>query len=306
MAISQSIREIRRVANRAKREVISQVPPARWAADSLDERRRRQWAAQLPSLSGPGADIVRGLEQDAIVVGQLDDDFATPGNAGLKVALEALVGPLSQQDRSGGSTLRPGQADLVSDLALWHWGLQEELLDVVEHYLGVAPRYFGPEVRREVADSQATGVRQWHRDSEDRRMVKVLVWLNDVDELGGPFAYIPVDRSTEAVRELRYVSGFVSDEKLYSIVPEGEVRTVTGPKWTAFMADNTRLVHKASPPVARDRYSVTFTWSTRHPLKTIEPVPWTASQVERIRTGLTERQLGCLPQHLAEARRSGG
>lgn len=301
MSYPQPIKEFQRVANRAKRQVIAQVPPVRWAAESLHERRRRQWAGNLPPLRERGADLVSRLEAEAIVASTLDD-FEVPGTEELKAALEPMIEPLAGRDPAGASTLRPSQEEMVGDLSLWHWGLQDRLLDVVENYLGVSPRYFGPEIRREVADSQAVGVRQWHRDSEDRRMLKILVWLNDVDELGGPFAYLPIVRSEEAVRSLSYVSGFVSEDRLHSIVPADEVRTVTGPKWTAFMADNTRLLHKATPPVARDRYSVTFTWSTRHPLKTIEPVPWTPYQADRITSGLSGRQLGCLPPHLARRR----
>lgn len=301
MSLQQPITLIQRLANRAKREIIAQVPPVRWATTSLHERRRREWADMLPPLSERGVQLVERLEADAIVTGLLTD-FELPGAADLMAALEPVLEPLSRQDPHGVSTLRPAQEELVQDLALWHWGLSDVVLDIVENYLGVGSRYFGPEVRREVADSRATGVRQWHRDSEDRRMVKLLIWLNDVDASGGPFAYLPVARSEEAVRSLRYVSGFVSDERLHNVVPDDEVRTVTGPKWTAFLADNTRLMHKATPPVTQDRYSVTFTWSTRTPLKTIEPVPWTSAQADRIRSGLSERQLACLPPHLAPRR----
>lgn len=287
----------RRVANRAKRQVISQVPPARWAADSIHARRVRSWSAQRPQVRAEDAHLLQTLNTEAIRVCSLPE-LDVPGTPALMEALDRLVVSLQRQDPRGASTVRPAQAELVEDLALWHWGLQPALLDLVENYLGQPARYYGPDVRREVADRKASGVRQWHRDIEDRRMIKILVWLNDVDEQGGPFAHISVGRSNEATRSLRYVAGFVSDERLRTVVPPDEVRTVPGPKWTTLVADNTRIIHRATPPVARDRYSVTFTYSSRHPLRTMDSVPWDAEQALRIRSGLSSRQLACLPSRL--------
>lgn len=290
-------RDLHRLANRAKRQAMAQVPPLRWLSDATYQRRRRQWESQLPPLDQVDATLVDRLNVDAIDVRAVDD-YRIPGTSELKSALDRALLPLRERDSRGVSTLRPSQDEMVQDLALWHWGLQERLLDIVENYLGVPARYYGADVRREVADRAVSGVRQWHRDIEDRRMVKILVWLNNVDDQGGPFAYIPVEDSVIAARHLRYVAGFVSNARLHSVVPEDRVRTVTGPRWTALMADNTRLMHRATPPTARDRYSVTFTWSSRRPIKTVEPVPWTAEQGERIRRGLNKRQLACLPTAL--------
>lgn len=225
--------------------------------------------------------------------------MGVPRTEELMTALDRVADGLRRRHPGGASTLRPPPAELVADHVLWHWGLEERVLAVVENYLGVPARYYGPDVRREVADHRDSGVRRWHRDIEDRRMIKILVWLNDVDEQGGPFAYVPVGHSATATRELRYVSGFIRDERLHAVVPRETVLTVPGPKWTTLVADNTRLIHRATPPRARDRYSVTFTYSSRHPVKTMAHVSWDRDQTARIRSGLTPRQLACLPPHLA-------
>lgn len=287
-----------RLANRAKRQVVSRVAPLRWAADASQERRRRSWEPHRPPLLPDDVSLVKTLNDEAIRICALPD-LGIPGTDELMAALEDVAARLREQDPHGASTLRPAPAEMVEDQTLWHWGLHERLLAIVENYLGVPARYYGPDLRREVADRKASGVRQWHRDIEDRRMIKILVWLNDVDDEGGPFAYIPVGPSHEATRALRYVSGFIADERLHSVVPRAAVRTVPGPTWTTLVADNTRIVHRATPPVARDRYSVTFTYSSRHPIKTMDHVQWDRDQRTRIRSGLTERQLACLPPYLS-------
>ncbi|MGC5616744.1 hypothetical protein [Georgenia sp. Z1491] len=287
-----------RTINRVKRQILTQFPPARWAADGRHEERRRHWAPYLPVLDAQQAALVSTLNRDAIRIGLLED-LAIPRTAELKNALDALVGRLAAQSADGASTLRPSLDELLDDMSLWHWGLEPRLLDVVENYLGVPARYYGADVRREVGNGQVEGVRQWHLDVEDRRTVKILVWLNDVDEQGGPFAYLPVAESLRAVGRLHYVSGFVADDRLDSFVPADAARTATGPTWTTIVADNCRLLHRATPPVARDRYSVTFTWSSRTPIKT-QPAPdYSTAHLERIRTGLSARQLECLPPSMA-------
>lgn len=279
---------------------MGRVPPLRWAADAVHDRRRRSWAGRLPLLVPADAPLVGALNDDAIRVCPLPD-LGVPRTDELMAALDRLAEGLHGRHPGGVSTLRPPPAEMVRDQVLWHWGLQERILAVVENYLGVPARYYGPDVRREVADHTASGVRQWHRDIEDRRMVKILVWLNDVDERGGPFAYFPVNYSAQATRDLRYVSGFIRDERLHAVVPREAVQTVPGPKWTTLVADNTRLVHRATPPEIRDRYSVTFTYSSRHPVKTMDSVKWDRGQMARIRSELTPRQRACLPPHLARS-----
>lgn len=286
------------LANRAKRQAISRVPPLRWAADAVHDRRRRFWAARLPSLGPTDAPLVAALDADAISVCALPD-LGIPRTDELMAALDRVAEALRGRHPDGVSTLRPSPAELVKDQVLWHWGLEERLLAVVENYLGVPARYYGPDVRREVADHTASGVRQWHRDIEDRRMIKILVWLDDVDERGGPFGYFPVDHSARATRDLRYVSGFITDERLRAVVPRGVAQTVPSPKWTTLVVDNTRLIHRATPPEVRDRYSVTFSYSSRHPVKTMDHVRWDRDQTARIRSGLTPRQQACLPSYLA-------
>jgi hypothetical protein len=122
-------------------------------------------------------------------------------------------------------------------------------------------------VRRDVADGRPPEYRDWHRDIEDHQILKILVWLNDVDADGGSFAYIPRTRSAEAVDRLCYVAGHVSDEKVRRIAPEDEWHLAVGPKWTAVMSDTAQVFHRATPRHARDRYSVTFTYTSRGPIK---------------------------------------
>ena len=248
----------------------------------------------LPSIGPKHRRLVEELRESGICVTRWDQ-MGLPGVDELKPLLLDLADVLADRSPRGSHSVLLGRDEMLQDLALWRWGLQPQVLDLVENYLGVPVRYFGPLVHRECCDGRVVDTRQWHRDIEDRRLLKILVWLNDVDTEGGPFTFVTRGHSQKAARELHYVGGFVSDERFAESVPRKSWRQATGPRWTAGIPDTAQIFHRAAPPTARDRFSVTFTWMTRHPWATIATAPWRPDQVKRCIDGLDDRQRGCLP-----------
>ncbi|MQW76701.1 hypothetical protein GHK92_12515 [Nocardioides sp. dk4132] len=289
-----------RLGNRAKREVVHRFPPASWYADARRAAAVERHRPLLPELAPAQRAQVRLLQEHGFV-GARWDHLGLPGTEELKALLLQLAGLLADQSARGRHSVLLGRDETLEDIRLWQWGLRPEVLDLVENHLGVPVRYFGPLVHREVADGRTVDTRQWHRDIEDMRMVKMLVWLNDVDDDGGPFTYIPRRTSEAAARELRYVGGFVSDDRFAEVVAPSIWRRVTGPQWTAGMPDTARIFHRAAPPVARDRYSMTFTWMTRRPLATMPAPAWRPDQVRRCVAGLDSRQRLALPPAMLAA-----
>lgn len=86
--------------------------------------------------------------------------------------------------------------DLCTSNPLVRYALTPRVIDVVTSYLGEVPYLASIElvVSRPVAD-QAWRVSQlWHRDYNDRRMVKLFTYFSDVkSEADGPFTFIPAD-----------------------------------------------------------------------------------------------------------------
>ena len=283
-----------RLGNRAKREVIHRFPPATWYADARRAARVERHRPLLPPLEAPQRAQVRLLQEHGFF-GAPWGHLGLPGTEDLHGLLLQLAGVLADRSPRGSHSVLLGRDETLEDIRLWQWGLRPEVLDLVENHLGVPVRYFGPLVHREVADGRVVDTRQWHRDIEDLRMLKILVYLDDVEEDGGPFTYAPRRTSEAAARELRYVGGFVGDDRFSEVVPPSIWRTVTGPRWTAAVPDTARIFHRAAPPVARDRYSVTFTWMTRRPLATIPSAAWRPDQVRRCVAGLDARQRSALP-----------
>ena len=224
------------------------------------------------------------------------DALDFPGTGRMKACAQALKDEFAQHHRDNTSTVRPPREWVLARPAIWQWGLNEQLLDMVESYIGLPARYHGASVRCERATGETIGVRQWHRDIEDRRMLKVLVWLNDVDDDGGPFEYVDRARTSDLTRSLRYISGYVSDEAIRRQVPESEWRRGTGPMWTSVVADPRNVFHRAMPPVLRDRYSLTFSFASRSPVRTMPSPGLSRQEREWATRGLNTRQLACLPR----------
>jgi hypothetical protein len=88
---------------------------------------------------------------------------------------------------------------------------------------------------------------RWHRDYNDQHLVKVFVYLSDVDEGTGPFEYVPGsagdgpyagDWRWEPLSEL-----YPSQAEFEQRIPESAVRTLTGPKGSMIFC-NTSGFHR--------------------------------------------------------------
>jgi hypothetical protein len=281
------------LANRAGREVVARVPPVRLASERRYRNRRGAHRPRLPALHPADAALIAQLDRDGVAVTDLDS-LGLADTAGIKAALLECVQLLAARPAGKESSLFMTHEELVAYLPLWRMGLSEKLLALAENHIGLPLTYHGAFVARQIADGRVVGTRQWHRDIEDHRMMKILMWLNDVDADGGALAYVPRSRSAQVDRALRYVGGFVDDEVMARTAPPHQVCLTDGPQWTAVLLDPARVFHRGTPPRAADRYALTLTWTSTHPVKSMPNEPFTPAEARLIRAGLTDRQLACL------------
>ena len=285
---------LNRVSNRATRELTARVPlAAEWARRRHAARLERH-RCQLPTLSATDNALLEELDQQGVVLVSLDQ-LGVPDTEAIKQRTLAWVDVLATRTAPDGeSGIATTHADIADELAIWRWGLSDRLLDLAESHIGLPVTYHGAFANRQFADGRTVGTRQWHRDIEDRRMLKILVWLNDVTVDGGPFTYLPAEASDRMARELKYPGGYLDDATVIRLSGAHSVRSATGPQWTAVIVDTARVFHRGMPPTGSDRYAMTFTWTSRHLVKSHPNEPFTAEEGDRIRAGLTKRQLDCL------------
>jgi hypothetical protein len=183
--------------------------------------------------------------------------FGAPYEA-MVAAADRLCAELAAQPVEGAHFRDvPDDERLLADPEPYLFTLSEPLLDLAEQYMGLPVRYFGVSVKREIANGELVGTRYLHKDPEDENVLKIIVYLNDVDVRTGPFQCLSAPDSARV--------GKARDAELERIVPPSNWVTCLGPRLTANVCDTARCLHRASPPVTTDRYSITFSYVSERP-----------------------------------------
>jgi hypothetical protein len=159
----------------------------------------------------------------------------------------------------------------------------------VSSYLGLWPCLYAISAWLNFpTDQPASKSQLWHRDPEDLRLVKVFIYLVDVDEQCGPFTYIPATHPFseklargQALEEARRTQ----DDQMQQVFEPSEWRVCTGPARTMILAD-TLGFHRGGRPTSGQRVLVTFTYTSRtpvveHKLRVTEMPAWAAAPIQR-------------------------
>lgn len=96
----------------------------------------------------------------------------------------------------------------------------------------------------------------FHRDSEDWRYLKVLVYLTDVDDGAGPHVYLHGSHLTQAPVRLR----FYSDSEISSAHSADMLLTAIGTRGFCFAVD-TAGIHKGTAPALQPRLMLQIQYS---------------------------------------------
>jgi hypothetical protein len=284
---------IDRVANRAKREIYG-LPAVRAFLGYQYLQALEAHSVTLPPLDPkllPYYQALRAVGAHITDVGAL----GLEGTAEMLAGCDTLARELASLPVDGDNAPRLPLRRVMSFPAIYMWGLEPKLLDFIENYVGLPIRYHGADLRREVSDGKLSDVRQWHVDAEDRRMFKMIVYLNDVKPGGGPFQYLPREVTVRTARRLGYRSGFVPDDEMSAVLPVSEWVECLAPSHSAVMADTCKVFHRAQPPRSSDRYSVTFSWTSTSAIKSYPTMQLSSEDRAYIRGRTSERQRACLP-----------
>jgi hypothetical protein len=289
-----------RAANKLKRELF-RLPAVRVYRGYEYHEALEAHALHLPPLDPIDLPVVEALRRYGAHTAAAEA-LRLPGTQAMLAGCDQLARELRELPVNGSNAPRLPIDRLMDFPEVYMWGLGERLLSVVENYIGLPIRYHGADLRREIADGQLTDVRQWHIDAEDRRMFKIIVYLNDVVPGGGPFQYLPRALSGETARRLRYGSGFVTDDTMRTVVPQSRWIECLGASHTATVADTCKVFHRAQPPRTTDRYSITFSWTSTTAVKSYPTMPLSEKAVAYIKANTGERQRECLPAQVTAQR----
>jgi hypothetical protein len=235
-------------------------------------------------LSDTQREVVTGLNKDGIYVTTLDALFGgAPIIGQLEAAasdllksmaedIEALKLHANEADMIGSKTFNleclGSSVDLDPDSMFAKVAMDENLLKIADAYLGMDARlrYYNFWYTA-ASDGRARESQLWHFDREDNYILKVFIYLADVDEGAGPFTYAP---GTHRKGEYRGVTpeyileGGVkrtTDEQMAAVYPREKWKLGTGGKGTVIFAD-TRGYHKGGEARTRDRLMYTCMYTS--------------------------------------------
>ena len=205
-----------------------------------------------PSLFAELAGAVDGLERSKAA--ELDDARRFADDA-------SLIG-----NKTFNIELLGGAPVFDADDICCRIALDRSILDVANAYFGMFTRLRYFNVWHTLATHVAPRESQlWHRDREDFHILKVFIYLADVDRDAGPFTYAPGTHPKGAVaREPAYsMEGQVrrsTDAQMAEVVAAETWIEALGPRGTVVFAD-TRGYHKGGLARGRDRlmYTCMFT-----------------------------------------------
>jgi SAM-dependent methyltransferase len=165
---------------------------------SLDEH-------ELPTISPAGVKVLDGLKKDGIAIAHMNDFFPDTVLPALQDRFATMLdlfefmrgkGKEKSPDRMGKAvymdTLKKGHKFRDGDILSEYLGIPE-FAAISASYMGMVPRYVGASVwNNRPVDPSAERLysQSWHRDYNDMLLVKVFVYLSDVNEGAGPFEYL--------------------------------------------------------------------------------------------------------------------
>jgi hypothetical protein len=146
--------------------------------------------------------------------------------------------------------------------------VSHRMLDVANSYLRMWSKLEYLDVWYSVPQP-ATGERissqLWHRDYNDKHLLKAFLHLVDVDDEMGPFQYVPGSqpggRYADAWPWSPLGQNYPSEQELEERIPASDVRTFTGPK-ASLLFCNTAGFHRGGFSTSAPRVLATVTYSS--------------------------------------------
>lgn len=251
----------------------------------------------LPALSGIDAEIVAGLRRNGVHITSLEA-LGLAGAGDVLATAQRLSDDFTetarQRVRDGHDFNIVAPESIAAHPELFRLGLDDRLLDIAQAYIGLPVAYDGVHIIYTVADGRAVSTRRWHRDWEDRRMVKMIVYCSDVGPDDGPLEVI--SRGDGAQTDNRgYDYKLASpDDMAARFGPDysSDVVSCVGPAGTVVFADTASYFHRGNPAAENDRRALFYSYfarSPRHPFF-CERSGLSRTQIAALAEGLPPRQ----------------
>lgn len=274
----------------------------------LNREAKKKWRAHQSDTPGvPIQELISSLHRDGVAVTDVATLFSEElFDAARRFATESLARPEIQEEikrhermiiervKSGGQ--RKGAKKYLKDFIVEPYGsttderipdiknpfirmnLDERVIRIAGSYMGIAPKLRGFSLRQTLpvpAGAAEYFSQRWHRDPEDRKMLKMFIYMTDVlDEQSGPFIYIkgsqPGGVRGNLFPQHPPAATYPEAGAVEKVVPRELMKVCLGRAGTVVFADTSGL-HKGGYTISAPRLMYTGTFYslaslTRHHL----------------------------------------
>jgi hypothetical protein len=261
---------------------------------------RRHFLRAQPELDDAQQRVVAALGRDGYYVVPFAELVPGPSawarlDADGRNFIEATEAGLAREAAGEESGLRRTSKDFVVRKYGYHavidhddpWlalALSPRLLDLANAYLGLWSKLEYIDVwytKPAEADAERRASQKWHRDYNDRHLLKAFIYLTDVDEAAGPFEYVPRSASGSELGGLwpwrPLGDTYPPQDELAGQIQQADVQTFTGPKGTMIFC-NTSGFHRGGFATEKARVLATFTYASPASLKALTERNFTVSE----------------------------
>ena len=274
-----------------------------WVENRLLQPRYQAYLKQYwdckPPLCDTDQHILEQLTENGIYVTTLEK-LAFPGQAMLLEIGKQLFQVLEASGKSSQVKFQvtPNFSLLKDKKEVFQWGLNSRLLKIAENYIGLPIAYDTCLCNLSINNGIETATRRWHLDNEDRRVLKVIIYLSPVTDEGGPFQSINPEHSRQLLATVGNRCAFLSSQQAKSInqTVMNYLQSVTGPVGTVIFVDTAKIYHRGKPPTATPRRAITFGYCSRRPLRPFRcgRHHLDRSQLAQLVVGLSQKQQSCV------------
>ncbi|MEO3705823.1 phytanoyl-CoA dioxygenase [Trichormus azollae] len=215
---------------------------------SLSKHRKK-----LPVLSNSDQLIAKSLKREGIYITSLEN-LELPSTAQM-LELANSYTAMMKSPRNIQSGYKLPQIYTVTDLPeFFTWGIEERLQNIVENYIGLPIAFHGVHMRKDFPNEQQLQTLLWHKDGEDRRMIKVIVYLHNVTQKHGAFEYIPLPSNFldwynyYRINYALWKSNFlgINDQQMINFIPRSAWKYCPGKAGTVIFVDPSNVLHHST------------------------------------------------------------
>jgi hypothetical protein len=252
-----------------------------------NRKSRRRFAQTQPQLDDTQQRILSEADAEGFSVVAFTDLFPEEHWRELEAMRDTFVASTEADLSAGGENVRVREGkefvirlhsygvDIGLDDPWFRACASHRMLDVANAYLRMWSKLEYIDVWYSVpqpASAERISSQRWHRDYNDKHLLKAFLYLVDVDDEMGPFQYVPGSQPggpyADAWPWSPLGQNYPTEEELEQKIPTSAVHTFTAPKATLIFC-NTAGFHRGGFSTTDPRVLATVTYSSPASLKSL-------------------------------------